>query len=142
MIVEIASRVSETLLAEAAGAGACECCGLLLGMPGLIAAAVPARNIAVDPARSFEIEPATLLRTHREARGGGQQVVGHYHSHPNGQAEPSVRDAARAVANGEIWLIIAAGAITGWRVVDGDPGGSAVHGRFLPVTLSPASAAV
>ena len=141
MIVEIASRVSETLLAEAARAGACECCGLLLGRPGQIAAAVPALNIAVDPARSFEIDPATLLRTHRQARSLGQQVVGHYHSHPNGQPEPSVRDAARAAANGEIWLIIVSGMITGWRVVDSDPAGSAVHGRFLPVMLSPTSAA-
>lgn len=141
MIVKIASRVRETLLAEAAAAGARECCGLLLGTPGQIAAVVPARNVAADPARSFEIDPATLLRTHREARSQGQQVLGHYHSHPNGQAEPSLRDAARAVANGEIWLIIAAGEITGWHVAESDPGGSAVHGRFLPVGLYPIPAA-
>jgi hypothetical protein len=60
---------------------------------------------------------------------------------PNGRAEPSLRDAARAVANGEIWLIIAAGEITGWHVVESDPGGSAVHGRFLPVWLYPIPAA-
>jgi proteasome lid subunit RPN8/RPN11 len=135
MIVEIASRVRETLLAEAVAAAGDECCGLLLGAPGRITALVPARNVAADPARSFEIEPATLLRTHREARGGGEQVVGHYHSHPNGRPEPSLRDAARAVGNGEIWLIIAAGTLNGWAVVGNDHGGSAVHGRFLPVTL-------
>ena len=114
MIVEIASRVSETLLAEAAGAGACECCGLLLGMPGLIAAAVPARNVAADPARSFEIDPATLMATHRAARGQGRQVIGHWHSHPNARREPSSRDAARATENGQIWLIIAGGDVTAW----------------------------
>ncbi len=141
MIVEIASGVRETLLAEAAAAPDRECCGLLLGSAGRIAASVAARNVAADPARSFEIEPATLLRTHREARGAGQQVIGHYHSHPNGAAEPSLRDAARAVANGEIWLIIAAGSLNAWRVTDNDPGGSAVHGRFLPVTLAANQAA-
>jgi proteasome lid subunit RPN8/RPN11 len=135
MIVEIASRVRETLLAEAVAAAGEECCGLLLGTPGRIAAIVPARNVAADPARSFEIDPATLLRTHREARGRGEQVIGHYHSHPDGQPEPSLRDAARAVGNGDIWLIIAAGTINAWGVVGTDPGGSAVHGRFLPVTL-------
>ena len=135
MIVEIASRVRETLLAEVVAAAGDECCGLLLGAPGRITALVPARNAAADPARSFEIEPATLLRTHREARGRGEQVIGHYHSHPNGRPEPSLRDAARAVGNGEIWLIIAAGTLNAWAVVGNDPGGSAVHGRFLPVTL-------
>ena len=135
MIVEIARRVHETLLAEAAAASGRECCGLLIGVPGRIVDAVPARNVAADPARSFEIDPATLLRTHREARGAGQRVVGHYHSHPNGRAEPSLRDAARAVANGELWLIIAAATVNAWRLAETDPGGSAVHGRFLPVTL-------
>ncbi len=112
-----------------------ECCGLLLGTPGRIADAVPARNVAADPARSFEIDPATLLHTHRAARGAGLGIIGHYHSHPNGGAEPSLRDAARAVENGDIWLIIAAATINAWRVTATDPGGSAVHGRFLPVTL-------
>ncbi len=135
MIVEIASRVRETLLAEAVAAAGDECCGLLLGTPGNITSTVPARNVATDPARSFEIDPATLLRTHREARGRGEKVIGHYHSHPNGRPEPSLRDAARAVGNGEIWLIIAAGTLNAWTVVGNDPGGSAVHGRFLPVTL-------
>ena len=137
MIVEIASGVRETLLAEAATAGASECCGLLLGQPGRIDAAVPARNVAADPARSFEIDPAMLLRLHREARGLGQQIVGHYHSHPNGSVEPSLRDAARAETNGQIWVIIAGGAVHGWAVT-GDHGGSALHGRFLPITLQPA----
>jgi proteasome lid subunit RPN8/RPN11 len=138
MIVEIASRVRETLLAEATADAAIECCGLLLGRPGHIAAAVPARNVAADPQRSFEIDPATLLRTHREARAMGQQVIGHYHSHPNGVPAPSLRDAARASDNGQIWLIIAAGSINAWRVTAADPGGSALHGRFVPVTLAAA----
>ena len=135
MIVRIASGVFETLVADAAGAGAAECCGLLVGTPGAIAAAVPAANVAAHPERGFEIDPATLLRTHREARAEGRRVIGHYHSHPNGRPEPSLRDAARAVEDGQVWLIIAAGQVHGWHVVSNDPGGSALHGRFLPVTL-------
>ena len=117
MIVGIASGVRETLVAEAAAAGQYECCGLLLGRDGMIAATLPARNVAADPARSFEIDPALLLRTHREARALGQQVIGHYHSHPNGVGEPSKRDAARAVADGQIWIIVATGEITAWRAL-------------------------
>ncbi|PZN94259.1 MAG: peptidase [Alphaproteobacteria bacterium] len=132
MIVGIASGVTETLLAAAAAAAPHECCGLLLGRPCHVAAVVPARNVAADPARSFEIDPATLLRVHREARGSGQQVVGHYHSHPNGVAEPSKRDAARAVVDGQLWVIIAGGTVTAWHLPPPSPQG---EGRFRPLTL-------
>ena len=133
MIVGIASGVRETLLAEAEAAGRHECCGLLLGRDGAITAAVPARNVAADPARSFEIDPAVLLGTHREARGLGQHVVGHYHSHPNGVGAPSTRDAARALDDGQLWLIIAAGTITAWRA-----GQDGLHGRFAALALETA----
>lgn len=130
----ITSGVEKQLLEAAANAAPEECCGLLLGRPGHIETAVPARNVAHDRARSFEIDPAVLLRTHREARGAGQQVIGHYHSHPNGSAEPSRRDAARALENGQLWLIIAAGSVTAWQpAAEG-----ALHNRFHPVTLEPA----
>jgi proteasome lid subunit RPN8/RPN11 len=135
MIVGIASGVIETLVAEAAAAAPNECCGLLLGRPGRIAAIAVAANVAAHPERAFEIDPATLLRVHREARGAGHAIVGHYHSHPDGSPQPSLRDAARAVENAQIWLIIAGSMVHAWHVVGDDPGGSALHGRFLPVTL-------
>ncbi len=146
MIVAISSVVKNALLTEAAKAGADECCGLLLGRDGAIESLVPARNVATDPSRSFEIDPVTLLRTHREARGSGLAVVGHYHSHPNGRAEPSARDAARAVADGQIWVIVAGGEITAWHLPppcgEGDSapaergGGSRVSTRVTPTPLA------
>ena len=131
MKVVITSGVERQLLEAAAGAAPEECCGLLLGRPGQIEAAVPARNVAADRTRSFEIDPALLLRTHRDARGAGQQVIGHYHSHPNGSAEPSKRDAARAVENGQLWVIVAGNALTAWQA--GAAG--TVHNRFTRLTL-------
>lgn len=141
MIVAIASGVARTLIAEASRAAPHEACGLLLGNDRRIETAIPAKNVSDHPERAFEIDPATLLRTHRDARGAGRRVVGHYHSHPNGQTEPSLRDAANAVENGQLWLIVASGPgnawqVNAWRVVSNDPGGSAMHGRFLPVTLA------
>ncbi len=130
MIVAIARQVAETLMAEAAAAHPRECCGLLLGVPGQIERAVVAANVAADPLRRFEIDPATLLRTHREARGAGLAVVGHYHSHPDGIAAPSPRDAARAVADGQIWLIVAGDQVTGWRMA-----GDGRDARFAAVEL-------
>lgn len=123
------------MLDAAAATPAQECCGLLVGLRqgnlGRVEALVPARNVAADPARSFEIDPATLLATHREARGQGRQVIGHWHSHPNGRCAPSARDAARALDNGQIWMIVAGGEVGAW-VANAGPSGPA---RFSPVAL-------
>jgi len=135
MKVGIASGVAELLLAEASAAHPHECCGLLLGADaGCIDAGLPAANVAARPETGFEIDPALLLRAHREARGAGRRILGHYHSHPNGSPEPSPRDAARALDDGQLWLIIAAGTITAWRA---QPAADALHGRFRPVALEP-----
>lgn len=136
MIVTITREAEAAMVAAAAAAIGLECCGLLLGQPGHVTTIVPAANVATTPERAFEIDPATLLRVHRAARGAGQQVVGHYHSHPDGKVEPSLRDAARATENGHIWVIIAGGAISGWQAVASDPDGNALHGRFRPLTLA------
>ena len=98
---------------QAAQAWPRECCGLLIGCRGgadiLVRRVVAAPNVAEDPARRFEVDPATLLAAHRAARAAGEEILGPYHSHPDGPARPSATDMARArdaAAPGEIWLII------------------------------------
>ncbi len=108
-----------------------EVCGLLLGEGDDVTRLLPCRNVAADPAARFEIDPAVLIAAHRAARGGGERVIGHYHSHPSGVAAPSPRDAADAAADGSIWLIVAGAVVTAWRAV---PDG-AVHRRFDPLPL-------
>lgn len=130
MSVVIASTALATIVAHAAAALPDESCGILVGRDAAIDAAIPAANVAAEPATAFEIDPAALVAAHRGARAGAA-VVGWYHSHPNGVGEPSATDAARAVEDGRLWLIAAAGAVTAWRA--GAAG--AVHGRFDPVAL-------
>jgi proteasome lid subunit RPN8/RPN11 len=131
MRVEISSGHRQYLIESAAAAGQTEVCGLLVGRDGRVEELVPAANVAANPARSFEIDPATLLATHRTARGAGQRVIGHWHSHPNGRREPSTRDAARATEDGAIWLIVAAGDVTAWQARAGNPGPA----QFVSVPL-------
>lgn len=95
----------------------------------VVTAILPTRNVAADPSRLFEIDPAVLLAAHRAARNGGPQVIGHYHSHPNGRAEPSPRDAADAAPDGAVWIVVAAGRLSAWRAV---PHGT-LHERFAPL---------
>ena len=108
-----------------------EACGLLLGRPGQVLAVEATRNVAAHPERSFEIDPAALLRVHREARGAGHRIVGWYHSHPDGNGAPSPTDAARAVEDGMLWLIVAGDAVSAWRTA----AGGAQHLRFDAVAL-------
>ncbi|MDJ0951442.1 MAG: M67 family metallopeptidase [Alphaproteobacteria bacterium] len=104
-----------------------ECCGLLAGRRGPDASieilrAVPAPNIAAERARRFEIDPQLWLDLRRQLAGGPDAILGLYHSHPDGAALPSPRDAAAAWPLGPadgpvVWLITAmrAGAVTETR---------------------------
>lgn len=131
MQVTLSSSLHAALLAKAGATHPLECCGLLFGGVSNVLRIEPAANISPDPARAFEIDPAQLIAAERAMRTGGDQLIGHYHSHPNGRAEPSPRDAAASAGDGRLWLIIAGGAITGWRA---NPGG-ALLGAFDPVAL-------
>lgn len=115
MDLELTSGALATLLEEATKAHPRECCGLLLGHGARIERAVPAANVHPDPERHFEIDPAALIAAHRAARAGGAQVLGYYHSHPNGRAEPSITDQSMASGDGRFWAIIAKGNVTLWR---------------------------
>ena len=113
--MELSRRIADQLLGQARVAHPCECCGLLLGGDERITEICPATNVHPTPETHFEIDPQALVDAHRAARAGGAQVVGYYHSHPNGFAEPSATDRAAASGDGRIWLIIAAGSINGWK---------------------------
>ena len=130
MTQEVSSQVMDALLAAAAEAYPRECCGILLGKGGAITSATPADNVHARPESHFEIDPQALVDAHRAARSGGPQVLGYYHSHPNGLARPSATDEGMATGEGLVWAIIAAGRVTFWR--EGDAGFTP-----LPYEVSP-----
>lgn len=115
MRVEVTRAVLAALRAEARAAHPFECCGLLMGEGETVTRAVPCANVAADPVRHFEIDPATLIAAHRAERGGGARVVGYYHSHPSGPAEPSATDRASAAYDGRVWAIVAGETVALWR---------------------------
>ena len=130
--VTMSQIVRDQLLAWAAAVPDAEVCGLLFGEDGVIISAILAANHAVTPTTSFEIDPAVLIAAHKAERAGGPQIIGHFHSHPNGLAEPSPTDAQMADADGKLWLIIARDAITVWQAVER----GAHLGRFDWVNLA------
>lgn len=130
MTLEVSSDVLKELLGDAEAAHPRECCGILLGDGLAITAIQPAGNVHPNPESHFEIDPQALVDAHRGARQGGAQVLGYYHSHPNGLARPSATDEAMTTGQGLVWAIIAAGRVSFWR--EGDA-------RFaaLPYVVSP-----
>lgn len=121
MDIVLTSEVHAALLDAARAAHPQEACGLLLGEGAHIMAARPAKNVHPNPHTHFEIDPQALIDAHRAARASGApQVLGYYHSHPNGLAQPSPTDRAMAAGDGRIWAIIAGDEVALWR--DGDAG--------------------
>lgn len=114
-----------------------ECCGLIEGMRGqegwTVTAVHETANIAPDRKRHFLIDPQAQIRVLRRLRGTGFDVIGCFHSHPNGHPEPSPTDHEMAVDEDFIWLLAGGGpqefTLAAWVYA---PGG------FVPVELTPA----
>ncbi len=110
MTIRITRNALESATSHAVREYPKECCGILRGVRrvagGLIEQVVPADNIAEgDRTRSYKIDWNTLLSTLRLARDGPRQLVGFYHSHPDGSINPSESDGRQAWP-GLIYLIV------------------------------------
>ena len=131
MTLQVTSELLDTLLAEAEAAHPRECCGLLFGgaEEGRLDSMAPAPNIHPQPETHFEIDPRALIDAHRASRLAGPELVGYYHSHPDGKARPSATDTAMAARDAMIWAIVAGQRVTFWRA--GDAGFSALPYRLV-----------
>ena len=78
-----------------------EACGVLLGRRAGAELAIEdvtlARNLLAESAPSaathaFDLHPADLVLAEDRARAAGREVVGIWHSHPDGTAAPSAED--------------------------------------------------
>ena len=74
-----------------------EGCGLIAGTKPSLAGGrfIPMTNVA-QTASEFEMDPAELIKTLRDFRNAGEELVAIYHSHPHGPAQPSKKDVQRA----------------------------------------------
>ena len=89
--------------------------------------AVDGRNIASgDLRRSYQLDWPTLFATISACREAGDEIVGFYHSHPNGSCEPSQRDLDAAWIE-HSYLILGApyhdvASAASWRVSENSDG--------------------
>ncbi len=79
-----------------------ECCGILIGLetgPGRarVCYAVPVENVSTQRRKyEYQVPPLAILEAQRRAREEGLEIVGYYHSHPSGSAQPSALDRRNA----------------------------------------------
>ena len=107
-VLLLPKSLRDAIAAESHAAFPRECCGLIEGTreggAARASAIHPVRNLASEPDR-FELDPAEQFRLLRGLRGSGRELIGCYHSHPNGSAELSPRDRAGAGEDEFVWLI-------------------------------------
>ena len=83
-----------------------EACGWLAGRGAKAERVYPVANVAGDRRRAFEMEPEAQLRSMREIRRSGLELVATYHSHPTTPPRPSVKDSLLALYPDSAHLII------------------------------------
>ncbi|MBM3122077.1 MAG: M67 family metallopeptidase [Chloroflexi bacterium] len=91
-----------------------EACGLLAGRDGLVTLAIPVENAAHSPVR-YRMEPRAQVGELLSIEARGLDLIGIYHSHPNGPAVPSATDLAEAYDPETLSLIWCSGR-RGWSV--------------------------
>jgi proteasome lid subunit RPN8/RPN11 len=129
--VKIRQAIFDQIVAHALDERPNECCGLLIGTADTIEDAVQARNVKRSATR-FQVEPADHFAAIRRARSTGREVIGAYHSHPNGPSGPSETDRARLTDPSMFHVIVSLAhgtrTVRAFRIADGN---------FTPLELLP-----
>ena len=100
-----------------------ECCGALIGRGGLVTEALALPNATAEgPRRRFLVRPVDYQAAERRAAERGGELLGFYHSHPDGAARPSQVDLDHAWPAFAYVIVAVAnrepGALTSWRLRD------------------------
>lgn len=106
--VSLPPAARRAIAAHARAAYPAECCGFLVGRPGRIDFAVRMRNVAPS-ARRYRIDDRAHIEVRKVLRvfEPPLEIVGVYHSHPDGSVAPSDTDCAEAHYPGWVHVIVA-----------------------------------
>jgi proteasome lid subunit RPN8/RPN11 len=110
-MLHLSDDLAARVLLAASRAYPNECCGLIEGIAtadGWRALEIhEAANIAENPRRRFLIDPQVQFDLMRRLRHSESRIIGCFHSHPDGPAEPSATDRAEAYESDFLYLIAA-----------------------------------
>jgi proteasome lid subunit RPN8/RPN11 len=116
----LSDALAARVLAAAARSYPMECCGLIEGTQDgdvIHARAIhETENVAEQKERRFLVDPGAQIRLMRALRASRADIIGCFHSHPEGLPEPSAADAAEAVDDRFVWLIAGGNPRQGFRL--------------------------
>jgi proteasome lid subunit RPN8/RPN11 len=92
-----------------------EACGLLGGRAGRVQAVYPGTNTEHSPVR-YRMDPKEQLRAMDTIELAGRDVVGIFHSHPQGPPVPSSTDLAQAHYPDAVYVILARQKSGEWQI--------------------------
>jgi proteasome lid subunit RPN8/RPN11 len=82
----------------------------------------PTRNLAAS-AKLYTVDPKEHLRADRDAEGGGNSIIGVFHSHTHTEAYPSPTDVDQAPDPGWHYVLVSLRdtqpVVRSYRIVDG-----------------------
>jgi proteasome lid subunit RPN8/RPN11 len=120
--IRLESGARATMVGAAQALRTHECCGALIGRTGTagdseVLEAWPLPNRAEDTAHEYLIPADAVRAVEALARARDMDVLGFYHSHPDGSTLPSATDLERAWP-GYLYAVIdaSAGAVRFWRL--------------------------
>lgn len=122
-MVYINGSYLDEMIAHAQEEAPYEACGVLAGANGRPTKVYRARSAERSPVR-YHIEPHDQLRIMREIEENGWEILGIYHSHPNGPDHPSATDVALAFYPEAIYVIVSLRhperpQVRAFRIIDG-----------------------
>ncbi len=83
-----------------------EVCGLIGGREGVAESVVPVPNASLTPRVRFEMERQAMVDAIIGFQRAGREVIGIYHSHPDGKADLSESDVAQATWPDAVNLVV------------------------------------
>ena len=107
MVVSLLSQQQAQLITRHAQQEApLEACGLLAGHGATIERVIPVGNVADDPRHHYVMDKKDLARYLPELVSDGLDLIGFYHSHPDGTPVFSETDRREAYWENHVYLIV------------------------------------
>ncbi len=107
LTIQIPRSIFDEIIAQAHNEQPRECCGLLGGRDSQATGRYPLQNKSPEPETRYFAAPEDLFDAMKRMRSVSEELIGIYHSHPNGDAYPSKTDIELAFYPRAIYLIIA-----------------------------------
>ena len=103
--ITLATHLIKAMIDHAQGELPNECCGVLIGQPGVFERVIPVTSIHPSP-DSYFMTPEEQIEIFTELGKSGESLLGIYHSHPKGPASPSGMDISLAFHPEAVYFIV------------------------------------